>query len=234
MADPKTPVLHRDDPNRDPLVGNIKVTRDDWLALAMEVLISDGVERVKVLGLAERLGVSRSSFYWYFKSRQDLLDALLARWQSTNTAAIVRQSELPADTITGAVCNVHRCVANPGLFDTALDFAVRDWARRSGKVAQILDQSDATRIEALTAMFVRYDYAPIEALTRARVLYYMQLGYDLAQLNETMEQRLAMVAQYLFVFTGQQPQTQEINDFADYARANWVGPVSGPISGDPT
>lgn len=227
MAGSKTPLLHRDDPNRDPLVGNIKVTREDWLAMAMQVLIGDGVERVKVLTLADRMGVSRSSFYWYFKSRQDLLDALLAHWQSTNTAAIIRQSELPADTITGAVCNVHRCVANPGLFDTALDFAVRDWARRSGKVSQILDQSDARRIEALTAMFVRYDYSQIEALTRARVLYYMQLGYDLAQLNETMEQRLAMVSQYLFVFTGQKPLPQEIEDFGDYARQHWAGLVSG-------
>ena len=36
--------------------------------MAMEVLVSDGVERVKVLKLADRMGVSRSSFYWYFKN----------------------------------------------------------------------------------------------------------------------------------------------------------------------
>lgn len=218
----KPPILHRDDPARDPLVGNVKVTREDWLRVAKAVLVSDGVERVKVLGLADRMGVSRSSFYWYFKSRQDLLDALLADWQSTNTAAIIHQSELPAATITGAVCNVHRCVANPGLFDTALDFAVRDWARRSAKVRQILDQSDMRRIAALAAMFERFDYSVVEALTRARVLYYMQLGYDLADLNETMEQRLAMVQHYLFVFTGRQPLAQEINDFGEYARQHWV------------
>jgi AcrR family transcriptional regulator len=223
----RTHLLHRDDPDRDPLVGNVKVTRDDWLAMAMQVLVSDGVERVKILTLADKMGVSRSSFYWYFKSRQDLLDALLAHWQSTNTAAIIRQSELAADTITGAVCNVHRCVANPELFNTALDFAVRDWARRSDKVRQALDQSDAQRTTALTAMFRRYDYPKLEAQTRARVLYYMQLGYDLAQLNETMEQRLSMVAEYLFVFTGQQPLPQEIEEFAAYARAHWAGPSSG-------
>ena len=221
------PVLHRDDPNNAPLVGNIKVTRQDRLNVALDVLISHGVDQVKVLALADRMGVSRSSFYWYFNSRQDLLDGLLARWQSSNTAAIIRQSELPAATITGAVCNVHRCVANPGLFDTALDFAVRDWARRSGKVRQILDQSDARRIEALTVMFTRYGYSQIEALTRARVLYYMQLGYDLAQLNETMEQRLAMVPQYLFVFTGQQPLPEEIEDFGEYARQHWAGRTQG-------
>jgi AcrR family transcriptional regulator len=215
------PILHRDDPEAEPLVGNIKVTRDDWVNVAMDVLISDGVEQVKVMNLAERMAVSRSSFYWYFKSRQDLLDALLAKWQATNTAALIAQAEAPAKTITAAVCNVHRCVVNTDLFDTALDFAVRDWARRAGKVRRMLDQSDARRLDALRAMFARFGYEELEAETRARVLYYMQIGYDLAQLNEPQDIRLSLVPQYLFVFTGVEPLPEEIEEFAAYARSFW-------------
>ncbi|MDX1742605.1 MAG: TetR/AcrR family transcriptional regulator [Ruegeria sp.] len=217
------PILHRDDPEAEPLVGNIKVTREDWLNVAMDVLISDGVDQIKVLNLAERMAVSRSSFYWYFKSRQELLDALLARWQATNTAALVAQAESPADTITGAVCNVHRCVVNTDLFDTALDFAVRDWARKSGKVRRALDQSDARRLQALHAMFTRYGYSEVEAETRARVLYYMQIGYDLAQLNEPMETRLSMVPHYLYVFTGVEPKPEEVEEFSAYSKRYWEG-----------
>jgi len=228
------PILHRDDPDAEPLVGNIKVTRTDWLRVAMDVLVSDGVEQVKVLSLADRMGVSRSSFYWYFKSRQDLLDALLADWQSTNTAAVVGQAELPAKTITQAVCNVQRCVVNQALFDTALDFAVRDWARRSGKVRRMLDQSDATRLQALTAMFLRFDYAQDEAATRARVLYYMQLGYDFAQLNEPAEMRLSMMPHYLYIFTGQHPRPEEVAEFAAYARSFLGGLQNRPDTGETT
>ena len=112
------PVLHRDNPDAEPLIGNVKVTRDDWINLALDVLVSDGVEQVKVLNLAERMGVSRSSFYWYFKSRQELLQALLSVWQATNTAGFITQTSLPAETITAAVLNVHRCVVNAELFDT--------------------------------------------------------------------------------------------------------------------
>ena len=29
------PVLHRDDPDKEPLVGHIKVTREDWLNVCL-------------------------------------------------------------------------------------------------------------------------------------------------------------------------------------------------------
>lgn len=210
------PVLHRDDPDKEPLVGNVKVTRQDWVNVAMDVLISDGVEMVKVLVLAERLGVSRSSFYWYFKSRQDLLDALLENWQKTNTEALVTQAEIPAGTITGAVCNVFRCVMNPALFNNKLDFAVRDWARRSGPVRRVLDQSDSRRLFALSGMFERFGYEPLEALTRARILYFMQIGYNDAELHEPMDERLRLLPNYLLGFTGKAPRQDEIDDFIAY------------------
>jgi len=214
----RTPVLHRDDPEREPLSGNIKVTRQDWIDSAMNVLIRDGVDRVKILTLADQMGVSRSSFYWYFGSRKDLLDALLSYWEERNTAAMVAQAEANAPTITAAICNVFRCTANPELFDTALDFAVRDWARRDPGVRQVLDASDATRELALRRMFERFDYPAYEAETRAKVLYYMQLGYDFAGKPEPSERRLARVPEYLRVFAGVDPQADEIEAFNAYAR----------------
>ena len=221
------PVLHRDDPAAAPLVGNIKVTRQDWLNAALDVLIHDGIEQVKVLSLADRMGVSRSSFYWYFASRQDLLEALLAHWESTNTAAMLAQAAAPAKTITEAVCNIFRCTANPGLFDTALDFGVRDWARRSEAVRGQLDASDARRVAALGAMFERHGYGTPEAQTRARVLYFMQIGYDVADLREDPATRLAQVPDYLRVFTGQEPQATEIAAFDAYARQFWGQAADG-------
>lgn len=204
------------DDNSEPAkrpAGNIKVTRADWMNVARDTLISDGISQVKVLVLAERLGVSRSSFYWYFQSRQDLLDALLQHWSATNTEAIVRHTLLEAETITQAVCNVFHCFIDAGRFNNRLDFAIRDWARRSGAVRRALDASDQRRIAALKAMFVRFGYENTEALTRARTLYYMQIGYNDAELQETPEERLALVPSYLLVFTGQSATAAEITAF---------------------
>jgi hypothetical protein len=131
---------------------------------------------------------------------------------------MVAQAEAPAATITGAVCNVFRCTANPALFDTALDFAVREWARRDPDVHAALIASDTLREGALAAMFLRHGYPEPEAGTRAKVLYYMQLGYDFAGQTEDPATRLARVPDYLRIFTGREPRAGEIADFEAYAR----------------
>lgn len=200
-------------------IGNVKATRADWLAAAMEALIAQGVEGVKIQVLGAQLGVSRSSFYWYFKSRQHLLDALLEHWETTNTTALVGMAEKPAATITESVGNVFKCAINPELFDTRLDFAIRDWARRSPRIKQVMHSSDTRRLKALQVMFERHGYATLEAVARARILYYMQIGYDDAQLDEPMAARNALVPAYLIGFTGHAPSEAEVSALREYAES---------------
>lgn len=213
----ESPILDRNNPDIDPLIGNIKVTRNDWLNLAMDVLITDGVEQVKILDLAKRLHVSRSSFYWYFKSRAELLDALLKDWERTNTASLVKGAERKAETITQALCFVFEAFIDPKQFNTALDFAIRDWARRSENVRAILDRSDKKRLSALTAMYERFDYSELEAETRARILYYQQIGYNDADLHEPMTVRMKYYRTYLLGFTGVEPKPHEVEQFRAFA-----------------
>ncbi|MEM1049654.1 MAG: TetR/AcrR family transcriptional regulator [Pseudomonadota bacterium] len=201
------------------LRGNVKVTRDDWIAVANDVLISQGIDQVKILNLSERLDVSRSSFYWYFKSRQALLNALLDAWRTSNTQSFIDACDAPAETITEAVCNLFRCFVDPALFDPQLDFAIREWSRRSGPVRAVVDSADTDRLEAVARMFERHDYPPQEAEVRARILYYMQIGYYALELSEPLEKRLSLVRGYLLGFTGQDAADAEIEALGAYARA---------------
>lgn len=209
----ETHILHRDDPGKDPLVGHVKVTRDDWLNVARDVLVSHGVGEVKIAALGQKLDVSRSSFYWYFKSRQHLLDALLKDWEARNTNTIIAAVARPAETITEAVCNFFRCFIDPAQFDQGLDFAVREWARRDEAVRQRIDAADAARLDAVTAMFERHGYSPGDADARARILYFMQLGYHALDLREPMDVRMSRIEGYVRGFTGQAPDAFAIATF---------------------
>lgn len=202
--------------NHAHLVGNIKVTKADWISLALQWLVADGIDYVKVLPLSEKLGVSRSSFYWYFSSRQDLLDHLLAHWRDTNTLAIIERARRPAPTITRAVLNVFECWADEQLFSPRLDFAVRAWSRRSSVVRQAIHSADEGRVNAIKAMYERYGYESEESFIRARVMYYMQIGFYVTEVQERTEERIGHVAAYLKSFTGMEPNDTDMADFAAF------------------
>ena len=229
-AAPRAPASGSPDERPAPF-GNVKATRDNWLDLALGVLAAEGVGHVTVLNLSERLAVSRSSFYWYFKNRDELLDALLDRWDCLNTRSIVDQTQAPAATVNQAVCNVFRCWVNPAIFSARLDFAVREWARRSAKVRKALDRSDRARTEALKALFARFGYKDEDAFVRARVLYYMQIGYYALDLREPIEARLNLTPHYLKAFTGVAPSEEEVDAFRAYASPHAHLPDFGPSSG---
>jgi AcrR family transcriptional regulator len=204
--------------------GNVKATRGDWLDLALSLLAAEGVAHVTVLGLSQRLSVSRSSFYWYFKNREELLDALLERWDRQNTRSIVSLADEPAATVNQAVCNVFRCWVNPAIFSPRLDFAVREWARRSAKARKALDRADRERTEAIEAMFVRFGYEARDAFVRARVLYTMQIGYYALDIREPIEARLDLTPHYLKAFSGVAASEADIEAFRAYAIAHAHAP----------
>lgn len=200
-AHPEAP---QEAPQEAPL-GNTKATKEDWLAAARAILVDDGVDAVKILTIGARLNVSRSSFYWYFESRQQLLGALLDEWAAQNTAKIAEACARPAPAIGAAVCNFFLCFVDPAEFDQGLDFAVREWSRRDADLRRRVDDADRQRLGAVTAMFTRYGYDPAEADARARILYFMQLGYHALDVREPIAERMGRIDAYLSGFTGRAP-----------------------------
>ncbi|MEO0751746.1 MAG: hypothetical protein AAFY25_08075 [Pseudomonadota bacterium] len=138
----------------------------------------------------------------------------------TNTRAIVDGAGHPAATINEALGHLLAGWVGPGKFDTRLDFAVRDWARRSGPVRRALDLGDAARIEAIFEMFLRHGYARSEADVRARIVYFTQIGYDALDQRESWERRIERVRDYLFCHTGVAPSEAEVGGLVQRLRAD--------------
>jgi AcrR family transcriptional regulator len=184
-----------------------------WLDAAYDILVEQGVEAVKVMPLAQRLGMSRTSFYWHFQDREALLSGLVARWHGKNTANLVARTESPALTITQSMMNVFDCWITPSLFDSKLEFAIRTWALNDAGLARTLLETDAVRIAALKAMFLRFDYPEKEADIRARTVYLTQVGYIAMRTEESLALRLERMPAYTLTFTGLAPDDAEIADF---------------------
>lgn len=188
-------------------------SREVWLGAAYDLLLESGVDAVKILPLAKKLRLSRTSFYWFFQDREELLQALISLWRDKNTGNIVKQAGAYADTIVEAVLNVSDCWFDNNLFDAKFEFAVRSWALQSPEILAEVQQADQLRLKALAEMFKRFGHSDMSADVRARTIYLLQIGYISMQTSEDMALRMTRMPHYVEIFTDQVPQQRELDRF---------------------
>lgn len=198
-----------------------RLTRRDWLDLALKTLVEDGIDQVKIQLMAKRLDVARSSFYWHFESREALHEAMLDDWLTKNTGPIIERAMRPAPDINAALINVFECWVDDELFDPPLDIAVRLWARRADSVRSVVLQADSMRMEALKQMFLRHGYPEREAMIRARVIYYTQIGQYTLEDVEEPRTRFSHAATYLQIFSGHAPEPKLCAAFLDFVEEKY-------------
>ena len=181
-------------------------SQEVWLQAAYEALLETGVESVKILPLGKKLNLSRTSFYWFFKDREELLSALLTRWREKNTGNLVKQCEAYAESIVEAMFNVFDCWISPELFDPRFEFAVRSWALQSEDISTEIENADRARLSALQRMFMRFGHTELDADVRARTTYLVQIGYVSMRTKENISLRMKRIPHYVEVYTGIAPQ----------------------------
>src|SRR5690606_13043756 len=64
-----------------------------WVDAGIEILVRESIEHVRVERLARELGVTKGSFYWHFKDREDLQAAILDRWFQKATVGVRERAE---------------------------------------------------------------------------------------------------------------------------------------------
>lgn len=178
--------------------------REIWLDTARQALIEEGTAGVEINKLAKRLGVSRGGFYWFFSSREQLLDELLAYWVETSTVLFERLLQASGHNGMRQFEALIDLWVEEDEYDPMWDAAVRDWARTSAAVSKAVHRVDKKRIAVLEQVFLDMGYQAMEAHVRARVTYYHQVGYYALGVRESRQQRLKLIPFYKKVLTGQE------------------------------
>lgn len=190
-------------------------SKELWLDAAYALLISGGIDAVKVMPLAKRLNLTRTGFYWYFEDIAELHAAMIQRWEDENTSPLIERCERDAGSICEALFNLIDCWLDPTLFDSRLDLAIRNWARVDRDLQIRLEKVDALRIAAVANMFRRFGYTEEQAEVRGLTTIYTQVGYISMQVEENWQERLARVPHYVELFAGTRPDAEDIRNFTE-------------------
>jgi AcrR family transcriptional regulator len=66
-----------------------KLTRKKCLEFSLDLLIKEGNTKLRIDTLVQSLGVTKGSFYWHFKDRDDFIFKLVEHWTLVSTQVVV-------------------------------------------------------------------------------------------------------------------------------------------------
>jgi AcrR family transcriptional regulator len=172
------------------------LTPERWIEAATEVLVNQGIDSVRVDVLAQQLQVTRGSFYWHFRDREDLLRRVLQAWREQATELLTARLESahpdPREQLRDVISLPIRGRAAQRA--ARIELAIRAWARRDDTARQAVDEADGARIAYIAQLFSALGFGVAEARFRAFALYaYVvaesQIAAPIAQLQRQERDR---------------------------------------------
>lgn len=147
---------------------------DDWVTAAFARLAAEGIEAVRVEVLARDLGVSKGSFYWHFRDREDLLEKMLTRWEH-DEAAWLESAIVDERSAAARWARLVERSASPE--NLRAEVALRDWARRDPQVANRIAQAEQRRASFISSILREIGFSPAAAKSWSEVALLVSLGW---------------------------------------------------------
>ncbi len=168
-----------------------KLSRDQWLEHALDVLRDEGITGVRVERLARDLGVTKGSFYWHFSDRADLFTNLLSYWTQQYNDVVTRNSQFTeAEPAAGMLAAMIK-VREEGL--DQYELAMRAWADHDPQVRKTVRMVYGQRTAFIRGFFVRLGFRGADAEIRTRlVLSYLSWEPNMFS-DDTKAQRLSLL-----------------------------------------
>ena len=135
-----------------------------WLEEALEVLSREGEGTLRIDSICRALKVTKGSFYWHFKGREDFIQAILDYWKDRFNANVPRITEEQAGSPMERLRFLFEFVTSNdlGRYDVAIDA----WAAHEPGVAQHVREIYQLRFEYVSSLFRELGFRGIDLETR--------------------------------------------------------------------
>lgn len=167
-----------------------KLGRQDWLIIGTQTLVEKGTEAIRIDPLAKLLNVTRGSFYWHFKNRDDLLVAILHEWETSNTKSVIEHIEGLNISPSSKLLSLFEIAAED---NNRLEKAVRVWSVNDARAAAAIARVDRQRLDYLQNLFLQLGFSEINAKVRAQIVYSVRLGWFVMASSSQPTERLTEI-----------------------------------------
>ena len=142
-----------------------RATRTDWLEAALAALYEQGPKGVNIQALARQLNISKTSFYWHFKDKSELINSLIDHWSHEFTKTVTENVKLqncpPRQRLARAMEIVDE-------FDLGnYDSSIRIWARTEPRAAKAVREANRLRLAFAGKAFAELGFSGDSLACRA-------------------------------------------------------------------
>jgi len=166
--------------------GNWQLSKEDWLMAALK-MCEAGIDKVKVAPLAAEMGVTTGSFYWHFKNRRELLDALLEFWEREMTDAAIAAAREFSGPPAERIFFIMEMVMTHSL--ARYDLAIWHWAQADINANRLFKRALKKRFTFAAWMFAEAGFSKEQAEIRGRMMVVYMMG-ELTLVPDSMTKRL--------------------------------------------
>ncbi len=179
-------------PSSAPNLPRQPLDREAWISFALSVLAEEGLEGLRVEVLARRLNVTKGSFYWHFKDRQALLNAVATHWRDQRIAEVEAQANIAPEQAREQIhAVINHYATQPNHTRMRMELALRDWARRDALVAAAVEAVDQARLRSTARLFELAGFSAEDAHTRALLTFTHVFGLSMMMFEESISTEIA-------------------------------------------
>lgn len=171
----------------------VRTSRQSWTEEGLRALAAGGSDAVRVEPLASALGVTKGGFYWHFRDRQALLDAMLDTWEETLVDQAIETADRNGGDGRTRLRRLFAVVDNRADI-LELELSVRDWARRDPTVAERVTRVDNRRLAYLRPLFAEFCNDPADVEGRCLLVLTLLVGESLVTATHGRRTRPAVTA----------------------------------------
>ena len=152
----------------------VRQSKTTWVLGALEQLKTAGIESVKIVPLAKQLKVTSGSFYWHFKNRRELHEAILKYWEIEMTDVAIVRARSFTDDPKQRIWKLMEQVMETGL--AAYDLAIWHWAQSDRGAMKVFRRAIEKRFRFAKWMFEQAGFSEAEAESRGRLMVVYMMG----------------------------------------------------------
>ena len=139
-----------------------RLSQEKWFALTLNIFAKEGKAQVEIDRLANKLGVTKGSFYSHFRDKQHFRHSLAIYWADTTIQLMKEKFVNSKQTGKAKLSTLMRYMKENEI--EKYDLVIRTWALDDAFIAEQVERVDLKRFDLVKSIFseIGFDDAELE------------------------------------------------------------------------